>query len=110
MNALATGRRAQAALAQDTTPGKILALALLANAPIFLGVVLVLLLTGGDTAAGRRFAPLILWATPLLAVLSLAFYVRAPPERRAHRASRIGLLLALVALVLWALVLFAPAR
>lgn len=107
---MARGRRAAEALAQDTTPGKILALALLANAPIFVGVVLVLLVTGSDVDAARRFAPLMLWATPLFAVLSIGIYVRASPERRTHRAARIGLLLAAVALLLWALVLFAPAR
>lgn len=70
-------------------------------------MVVVLLLTG-DTAAARRFAPLVLWATPLLAVLAILVYVRAKPDRRAHRASRIGLLLACVALALWLLVLLAP--
>lgn len=93
---------------EDTTPGKILTLALLANAPIFVGFVLVLLITQGDTAAARRFAPIVLWATPLLAVLSLGIFFRATPERRAHRASRIGVVLDGVALLLWALVLFAP--
>lgn len=95
---------------EDTTPGKILALALLANAPLFLGFVLVLLVTQGDTAAARRFAPLVLWATPLFAVLSLGIFLRAAPERKAHRASRIGVVLDVVALLMWALVLFAPGR
>lgn len=98
------GRRVR----EDTTPGKILALALLANAPLFLGFVLVLLITQGDTAAARRFAPLVLWATPLFAVLSLGIFIRASPERKAHRASRIGVVLDVVAVFLWALVLFAP--
>jgi len=70
----------------------------------------VLLVTGGDTAAARRFTALILWATPFFAVLSVALYARASPDRRAHRASRTGLMLALIALLLWGLVLFAPAR
>lgn len=108
MSALARGRRAAEALAQDTTPGKVLALALLANAPVFVGMVLVLLVTGGDTAAARRFAPLILFATPLFVVLSVGVYVRAPPERKAHRASRIGLVLDGVAILMWLLVLLAP--
>lgn len=108
MRPLAQGRRAAAALAQDTTPGKILALALLANAPVFVGMVLVLLITGGDTTAARRFAPLILFATPIFAILSVGIYVRAPPERKAHRASRIGLLLDGVAVLMWLLVLLAP--
>ena len=94
MSALGRAERRAAALAQDTTPGKILTLAILANAPLFLGFVLVLLLTQGDTAAARRFVPLDLFATPLLAVLSIGIFVRAAPERRAHRASRIGLMLA----------------
>lgn len=95
---------------EDTTPGRVLALALLANAPIFVGFVLVLLVTGGDAAAARRFAPAVLWATPLLAVLSVATYARAKPERKAHRAARIGIVLAAVALLLWALVLVSVLR
>ena len=102
--------RGRTALETDTTPGKILSLALLANAPILVGFVLVMLVTGGDASAARRFVPLVMFATPLLAVLSIALYVRARPERRAHRASRIGLLLAGVALVLWALVLIPTLR
>lgn len=102
--------RGRKALQADTTPGKILALALLANAPIFVGFVLVLLITGGDAAAARRFVPVVLVATPLLAVLSVLTYARAKPERRAHRASRIGLVLAIVALALWALVLVPTLR
>lgn len=100
------GRRVQ----EDTTPGKILALALLANAPIFVGFVLVLLITGGDAEAARRFAPLVLFATPLLAVLAIGIFVRAPPDRKAHRASRIGIVLAAVALLLWVLVLIPTLR
>ena len=95
---------------EDTTPGRVLALALLANAPILVGFVLVLLVTGGDAAAARRFAPAVVWATPLFAVLSVGVYARASPERRAHRASRIGLLLSVVALLLWALVLVSTMR
>lgn len=106
MNGVRKGRQAR----EDTTPGKILALALLANAPIFVGFVLVLLLTGGDTAAARRYAPLVLFATPVLAVLSLGVYLRAPADRRAHRASRIGVVLAGAALLLWVLVLIPSLR
>lgn len=95
---------------EDTTPGKVLALALLANAPIFLGFVLVLLFTQGDTMAARRFVPLITWTTPLFAVLSVGVYLRAPGDRKAHRASRIGLTLAIVALLLWALVVYSSVR
>ena len=95
---------------EDTTPGKILALALLANAPIFVGFVLVLLFTGGDTSAARRYAPIVLWATPLFAVLAIGIFARAPRERKMHRASRIGILLAGVALLLWALVLIPSLR
>lgn len=105
---MARGRRAE--LQEDTTPGKILALGLLANAPLFAGFVLVLLVTGGDTAAARRFAPLVLWGTPLLAVLALGIFVRAPRERKMHRASRIGALLALVGLLMWVLVLIPSLR
>lgn len=83
-------------------------MALLANAPIFVGMVLVLLITGGDTTAARRFGPLILFATPLFVVLSVGVFVRAPPERKAHRASRIGLLLDGVAILMWLLVLLSP--
>lgn len=95
---------------QDTTPGKILALALLANAPIFVGFVVVLLVTQGDTAAARRYAPAVLWATPLFAVVSLGIFFRASPERRMHRASRMGVVLDGVALLLWVLVLIPSLR
>lgn len=94
----------------DTTPGKVLALAVMANAPVFVGMIVVMLLTGGDVAAARRFTPLILFATPLFAVLSIGVFVRAPPERRQHRASRIGVILAGVALLLWVLVLIPTLR
>ena len=104
------GKRARAAVRQDTTPGKILALALLANAPIFVGFVLVLLFTRGDTDAARRFTPMVLYATPFLAVLSLGIFARAPRERKMHRASRIGVILAVVALVMWLLVLIPTIR
>ena len=105
---MARGRRAHEALAQDTTPGKVLALAILANAPIAVGVILVPLLTAGDVAAAQRFRPVILWGTPALAVLSLFVFFRATPERRQHRAARIGVILAAVALLLWLLVALAP--
>jgi len=95
---------------EDTTAGKILALALLANAPIFVGFVLVLLITQGDTSASRRFAPVVLWVTPLFAVMSLGIFIRAPRERKMHRASRIGVILAVVALLMWVLVLVPSLR
>jgi len=95
---------------EDTTPGKVLALALLANAPVLVAFVLVPLFSQGDTAAARRYAVVVVWATPLFAVLSLGVYARARPERRAHRAARIGLVLAVVALLLWALVVFSTLR
>ena len=69
-----------------------------------------LLITQGDAAAARRYAPLVTWITPLLAILSLGFFVRARPEAKAHRASRIGLVLDLVALLLWALVVYSSTR
>lgn len=99
-----TGRRAQM-LATDRRPGEILALALLANAPIFVGFVIAPLLTGGDPATGRAYAPWVLYFTAPLAIASLGLFLRTKPERRAHRAARIGALLAVVALALWALVL-----
>ncbi|HUR68817.1 MAG TPA: hypothetical protein VM370_06180 [Candidatus Thermoplasmatota archaeon] len=102
------GRRTP--LREDTTPGKVLALALLANVPILLAFVLVLLFTGGDTAAARRYTPAVLFVTPLFAVLSILIHARAPAERKAHRASRIGLMLAIVALGLWVLVLIPSLR
>ena len=97
------GRRASRALAQDVTPGKVLALALVANAPVALGFVLVPLLSGPEGA--RAFVPYVLLGTPPVAAWSLWVYARARPEQRAHRAARIGLLLDGVALFLWALVL-----
>lgn len=103
---MVTGRKAR----EDTTPGRILAFALLANAPVLVAFILVPILTGGDAAAARRYAPVVTWATPLFAVLSVATFVRAKPERRSHRAARIGLVLALVALGLWALVLYSTLR
>ena len=95
------GRRAAPRV--DTTPGRILALALLANAPIFVGFVLVPLFSG--PLAARETAPYVLLGTPVMAVWSLAVWWRAPPERKGHPASRIGLLLDGVGLLLWALVL-----
>lgn len=103
-------RLARRSYREDTTPGKVLALALLANAPIFVGFVLVLLFTRGDTDAARRFAPLVTWATPLFAVLAIGIFLRAPPERKVHRAARIGIVLAFVALLLWGLVLYSTLR
>lgn len=97
------GRRAAEALAQDTTPGKVLGLALVANAPIALGFVLTLMISG--PAAARAFIPYVLYGTPPVALWSIAIYARAPAARKAHPAARIGLLLDAVALLLWALVL-----
>lgn len=97
------GRRTSQALAVDATPGKILALALVANAPILVGVVLAPLLSGPETA--RAFAPYILFGTPVVAAWSLLVWWRAPPERKAHRAARIGVLLDGLGLFLWLLVL-----
>ena len=100
------GRRAL----EDTTPGKILALALLANAPVLVAFILVPLFTGGDATAARRYAPMVVWTTPLFAVLSVGTYLRAKSEPRTHRAARIGLVLAFVALGLWGFVLFSVLR
>ncbi|MEA3198716.1 MAG: hypothetical protein QOE90_144 [Thermoplasmata archaeon] len=100
---MARGRKA---LQTDTTPGKVLALALVANAPIALGFILAPLVTR-DRTAGLVATPYVLWGTPLVALAAVVVYARASPERKAHRASRIGLLLAGVALLLWALVLVA---
>jgi hypothetical protein len=92
-------------LAQDTTPGKVLVLAVLANAPIAAGFVLVPLFSGADRSASLGFVPYVLWVTPPLAVASLWSFARAPRDRKMHRAARIGAILAVIALVLWALVL-----
>ena len=94
-------RRARA-LATDTTPGKILVLGLLANAPSAAGFVLAPLFSRGDPTAGRAFIPWVLVLAPILAAPAFWLFARAPPERREHRAARMGLLLAGVALLLWA--------
>ena len=94
-------RRARA-LATDTTPGKILVLGLLANAPSAAGFVLAPLLARGEAAAGQAYIPWVLILTPLLAAPAVWLFARASPERRAHRAARMGILLAGVALLLWA--------
>lgn len=93
-------RRARA-LATDTAPGKVLALALLANAPIAMAFVAAPLLSRGDTTAGRALVPYVLALTPLFVAASLYSYKRARPERRAHRAARIGLVLDGAAGLLW---------
>lgn len=98
------GRRTAQATGIDTTPGKVLALALLANAPIAVGFVLAPLITR-DPQAGRAYAPVVLWTTLPFALLAVVVYARAKPEMRAHRAARIGLVLAVTALGLWALML-----
>jgi len=92
-------------LAKDSRPGAILALALLANAPLFAGFVLAPLFTGGNAQAGRAYVPWVLWLTAPLAIASIGLFVRTEAHRREHRAARMGLLLALVALLLWALAL-----
>jgi hypothetical protein len=97
------GERRAKALATDARPGQILALALLANAPILVGFVLAPLASGPQ--GGRAFVPFVLWSSAPLAVASILLFVRTAPGRRQHRAARIGLLLALVALLLWALLL-----
>ena len=97
-------RRARA-LATDTTPGKVLALGLLANAPAAAGFVLAPLLSRGDPAAGRAFVPFVLWLSPPLALAAFWVFARARPDRREHRAARIGVLLAAVAGLLWAVLL-----
>jgi hypothetical protein len=103
---MARGRKA---IQTDTTPGKVLVLALLANAPIAVAFIVAPLLAGG-AAQARALAPYVLWGTPPLAAASLLVYIRAPEDRKMHRAARIGLLLDAVALALWLLVLIAPKR
>lgn len=100
---MAPGRRASQAMAVDATPGKVLALALVANAPILVGFVLVPLFSGPEAA--RAYAPYVLFGTPVVAAWSLWVWWRAPPQRRSHPASRIGVLLDGTALLLWVLVL-----
>lgn len=102
------GRRTAQAMAVETTPGKVLALALLANAPILVGFVLVPLVASPEAA--RAAAPYVLFGTPVVALWSLVVWVRAPPERKVHRAARIGLLLDGVALFLWGVLLVAFLR
>jgi hypothetical protein len=92
-------------LAEDTTPGKVLVLSVLANAPLAAGFVLVPLFSGGDRNATLGFVPYVLWVTPPLALGAIYVYARAQPDRRRHRAARVGLLLAVVALAMWTLVL-----
>lgn len=100
---MAVGRRARANLAVDTRPGQVLLLALLANLPVFLVFILVPLFARSDPTAGLRMLPAVWVATPALAVWSLVVYLRSPPERRAHNAAKIGLLLAVTALLMWAM-------
>lgn len=90
-------------LAQDTTPGKILVLGLLANLPIF--VMIIVLAITDDREAARRFALPVLLGTPLPALLALGIYLRALPERKGHNAAQWGSKLAIAALLLWALAL-----
>jgi hypothetical protein len=97
-------------LAKDPRPGAILALSLLANAPVAVGFVLAPLFAGGDPAGARVYVPWVVWLTAPLAAASVVLYARSSVEQRAHRASRIGLLLAAVALLLWALVVALAAR
>ena len=104
------GRKARPSSGVDTRPGKILLLALVANAPIALGFILAPLASGGNPAAARAFVPFVLWGTPIVAAGAIALYVTAKPEPRAHRAARMGMLLAVVALMLWAFVLLLSRR
>ena len=60
--------------------------------------------------AALAFVPFVLWIVPPLALGSFFVYVRAPKDRKRHRASRIGVVLAAVALGLWLLVLASVAR
>lgn len=99
------GRRHQETAAVDTRPGKILVLALLALAPIAIGFVLAPLFTGGNPATARPFIPYVLYGSPILAAGAVGMYATTKPVPRSHRASRIGLILGVVALLLWALVL-----
>lgn len=92
---MARGRKA----VEDTTPGKILALALLACAPIAVAFIFVPLTGARPT---RDLLLVVQIVTPIAAGLSVAMFLRAG-ERRTHRAARIGILLAGTALFLWAL-------
>lgn len=108
---MGTGRRTRAEMmAVDTTPGKILAMAILANVPIAAAFVLVPLFAGGDPQASRPLIPFVMWLVPPLAMGSTFVYFRAPKDRRAHRAARIGIVLAFVALALWVFMLASIAR
>lgn len=100
------GRRA-VDLSVDTRPGKVLALSLVANAPVFVGFVLTPLFAQGDRTAALTFVPLVLWVTPIFALSGLFVYARADAAARNHRAARIGLLLCVLGLLLFALVLAA---
>jgi len=92
-------------LATDTAPGKVLVMGLLANAPIFLAFILLPLLAADTPGAPQRYLPLVLFGTPVAAILAFGFYRRASPTARGHRAARLGVILAFVALGLWALAL-----
>lgn len=104
------GRKYAQTAAVDTRPGKILLCGLVANAPILLGFVLAPLFSGGSPTAAYPFIPYVLYGTPIVAVAAVAFYATGKPTARAHRAARMGLLLSLVALALWALVLLLVLR
>ena len=86
----------------DTRPGQVLLLAMLAAAPIALAFVLMPVMTGGTSRDVIRLA---LFATPVLAAWSLAVFVRAPEGPRRHNAARAGLALALTSLLLGVLIL-----
>lgn len=105
---MAKGRRA---VAVDTKPGQVLVLGLLANVPVALAFVVAPMLGRADPrAAADPFVPFVLWGTPVVAAWGAVVFARAPAERRAHRAARIGVLLCAVALLMWALVMIAPGR
>jgi len=106
---MARGRRAQEALMEDTTPGKVLLLALVANAPVFLAFIVWPLFHQGDRASGLGFLPYIVYGTPIVALGALVVWIRAPRERKAHNAARLGLLLTIAAFVMWLLVVLSPA-
>jgi hypothetical protein len=100
--------RGRKAVDTETTPGKILALALVALAPEAFAFILMPLATGGQT--DRTLVQVVLYGTPIVAIASLVLFARAPSVRREHRASRMGALLSGIALLLWVLVLIPALR
>lgn len=102
MRLVAKGRKARET---DTTPGKVLLLALVANLPVFLGFVVLPVARGGDRSASFAAVPYVLYGTPIVALGALVVYLRAPTPRKQHAAARMGLALTVVAFVFWALIL-----